>query len=461
MRLIDSEGALARGLSDIRTQFQVPAGFPAEVVAAAQSAKDHYAASRADWTATPFVTLDPASSTDLDQAFALARDGNDIVLHYAIADVGAVVADGDPIDTEAWARGTTIYLPDGKASLYPPILSEGSASLLPDVDRPAVVFTVRVDEAGNSRLDGAVRGLIRSRAKLAYETVTPSDLSPEFTELSRRIALAEDARGAERVDAPEQELVPDGGDGQFDLVILPQLESEQQNAALSLAANLAIADALFAHHTGLFRVMAGPGDWAVRRLRHTAKALGLIWPKDATLAQFERTLDGTNPSHAAFRSAIRRASPGATYAPFTPGAVPWHSAMAATYVHATAPLRRLADRFVIEAALAVANGQPVPDTLTASFAKLPEVMADADNRAAQVERAALDLAEAVMLKGREGSRFDAVVTDVDERGARIQLCEPPVVARIDAKDLLPGAALKVELVSADATTRQVRFRRVS
>ena len=459
MRLIDSEGAMARGLSAIRTQFQVPAGFPAEVAAAAKSAQDRYAASRVDWTATPFVTLDPASSTDLDQAFALARDGNDIVLHYAIADVGAVVADGDPVDTEAWTRGTTIYLPDGKASLYPPVLSEGSASLLPNVDRPAVVFTVRVDQSGNSRLDGAVRGFIRSRAKLAYETVTPSDLPPEFPDLSRRIALAEDARGAERVDAPEQVLAPDG-EGHFDLVIRPQLESEQQNAALSLAANLAVADSLFAHHTGLFRVMAGPGDWAIRRLRHTAKALGLAWPKDATLAQFERTLDAANPRHAAFRSAIRRASPGAAYAPYAAGALPWHSAMAATYVHATAPLRRLADRFVIEAALAVANGQAIPDTLTAIFAKLPEVMADADNRAAQVERAALDLAEAVMLHGREGGKFDAIVTDIDERGARIQLCDPPVVARIDAKDLLPGAAIKVELVSVDVTARQIRFRRV-
>jgi exoribonuclease R len=87
-------------------------------------------------------------------------------------------------------------------------------------------------------------------------------------------------------------------------------------------------------------------------------------------------------------------------------------------------------------------------------------MADADNRAAQVERAALDLAEAVMLHGREGGKFDAIVTDIDERGARIQLCDPPVVARIDAKDLLPGAAIKVELVSVDVTARQVRFRRV-
>jgi exoribonuclease R len=244
------------------------------------------------------------------------------------------------------------------------------------------------------------------------------------------------------------------------LAFRPQLQSEQQNAALSLAANLAIAEALLAHRTGLFRVMAEPDERAVSRLRHTAKALGLVWPKGATLAQFERTLDSGNPRHAAFRAAVRRAGPGASYAPYEPGVLPWHSAMAATYAHATAPLRRLADRFVIEAALLIANGRPVPDALGASFEMLPKAMATAENRAGQIERAVLDLAEAVMLEGREGARFDAVVTDVDERGARIQLSSPAVVARVDEKGAMPGDAITVELEAADIVNRQIHFRRV-
>ncbi len=46
------------------------------------------------------------------------------------------VGDGDAIDTEAWTRGETLYLPDGKSGLYPKVLSEGAASLLPDGPRP-------------------------------------------------------------------------------------------------------------------------------------------------------------------------------------------------------------------------------------------------------------------------------------------------------------------------------------
>ena len=458
--LIDREGALSRGLADIRVQFQVPAAFPGNVTAAAERAATRTVADHADWTSRDFVTLDPQGSTDLDQAFAIERSGSDLILLYAIADVAWFVGANDPLDLEAWQRGETIYLPDGKASLYPPRLCEDAASLLPNVDRPAVVFTVRIDPDGKSSLEGAVRALVRSRAKLAYETVTPADLPEGFEEISRRITLAEDARGAARVDAPEQEVTIKAGGG-FTLSFRPQLQSEASNAALSLAANLAIADTLLAHRTGLFRVMPEPDERAVRRLRHSAKALGLVWPKNETLEQFARGLDRTNPKHAAFQAAVRRAGPSASYAPFQDGVVPWHAAMGATYAHATAPLRRLADRYVIEATSRIANGQPVPDEIGAAFQRLPAVMARAEDKAGQIDRAVLDLAEAIMLEGREGSAFEAVVTDIDERGARIQLCDPAVIARVDGAGVTAGERIEVELASVDVAHRQVRFQRTN
>src|SRR5690349_17520817 len=255
--LVDPAGALARGLADIRREFQVPASFPPDVLAAAEEAARRAPTEHADRTDRPFVTLDPASSTDLDQAFAIDAAGSDLLLHYAIADVAWFVFDGGPIAAEAWRRGMTLYLPDGKAGLYPPVLSEGAASLLPDGPRPAVIFTVRIAPDGAVRLDGAERAIVRSRAKLAYDGVTPADLPAGFGELARRIQRAEEARGAARVDPPEQE-VASLSDGRFALAFRPRLEAEDDNAALSLAANLAVAAALQAAHTGLFRVMDEP-----------------------------------------------------------------------------------------------------------------------------------------------------------------------------------------------------------
>ena len=457
MRTIsDRNCLLGEGLALIRQQFQLPSAFPLDVEAEAAEAARKSIDGHADATNMPFVTLDPASSRDLDQAFAIEAAGADMLLHYAIADVGWFVIDGGAMDREAWLRGTSFYLPDGKVPLYPPALGDGAASLLPDGDRPAVIFTVRIDPAGEAELDGARRAFIRSRAKLAYETATEADLPAGFVELARRIEAAELARGAARVEPPEQEVM-EADDGCFRLQWRPQSWSEQKNAALSLATNLAIAQVLLSARTGLFRIMAEPQEWAIRRLRHTAKALGLDWPKTEKLQALERRLDPAAPVDAAMMHAIRRASQSAGYAPYRDGEKPWHAAVAAPYAHVTALLRRLADRYVIEATLAVANGQAVPDAAQASFDRLPEVMQKADALSGQINRAVIDLAEAVTLADREGERFAAVVTDVDQRGARIQLCNPPVVARLKADGLKPGDALTVQLDDADPTDRHVDF----
>jgi exoribonuclease R len=451
----DPQCLLVQGLEAIRVQFQLPTAFPAAAEAEARQAAGRRPDQHVDRTALLFVTLDPEESRDLDQAFAIEASGRDLLLHYAIADVGWFVADDGPMDAEAWLRGTTQYFPDGKVPLYPPALSEGAASLLPDGERPAVIFTVRVDPAGLARLDGVERALVRSRAKLAYETATEQELPAGFAEIGRRIEAAELERGGARIDPPEQELVQENG--RYRLRFRPQSWAEQRNASLSLATNLAVADALLAAKTGLFRTMDEPTEWAVRRLHNTARALGIDWPKKEPLTQLEHRLDPKDHDQAALMIAIRRAGPGAGYQPYREGVRPWHSAVAASYVHATAPLRRLADRYVIEAALSVANGRPVPQAAQAAFEQLPKVMAQADGLAGQISRAVIDLAEAVALRGREGEKFEAVVTDTDQRGARIQICSPPVVARIKVDGLVAGQKLTVRFDRSDPVSHAVHF----
>jgi len=446
------------GLRRIRDELGVPDGFPPAVVEAAERAATRRPADRhVDRTDIPFVTLDPATSTDLDQALHVEASGRDMLLHYAIADVGFFVSPGDALDAEAWRRGVTVYLPDGRAPLYPPQVSEAAASLLPDGPRPAVLYTVRIDPDGEARLDGVVRAVVSSRAKLAYDTVRPEQLPEGFAEVSRRIAAAEDRRGAARVEFPEQELEQE--QGTWTLRFRPRLQSEIHNAALSLATNLAVAELLHGAGTGLFRVMPEPDDHDVRRLRHAARALGLEWPDATSLAELQRSLDPEDPKAAAFLIAVRRASGGASYEPYRPDVRPRHSAMAATYAHATAPLRRLADRYVNEAALAVAAGEAVPNEISTAFEALPAAMELGESLAGRVEAAVIELAEAAMLAGRIGEEFDAVVVDEDQRGSVVQLADPAVVARVVARRVDPGDDVRVRLVEADPTTRRVRFER--
>ncbi len=452
--------ALSAGLDAIRAEGGVPGEFPSKVVAAAEEAATRLpGALHVDRTSLNYMTLDPATATDLDQAFAIEQAGDDIVLHYAIADVGFFVDPDSVLDREAWERGGTVYLPDGKVPLYPSVLSEEAASLLPTGPRPAVVFTVRIDAGGMTRLDGAERAVIHSRRKLAYEDVDMTTLPPTFAELARRIVVAEDRREAPRVEFPEQvlELTDDGWQLRFDI----RLESEDRNAGMSLATNLAVAEALYAAKTGLFRVMPDVPEWAIRRLRHTAKAFELDWPEGMSIARFQRSLPTGDQRSAAFLLAVRRAAGGASYRPYTEGEKPWHAAMAASYAHATAPLRRLADRYVVEAALAVANGNDVPDHVEAAFAELPHVMARSDERGNRVDNAVNNLAEAVLLAGRIGELFDAVIVDEDRHGPVMQIAEPAILARVHAARVTPGDDIRVRLVAANVESRTVEFQRVS
>ncbi len=405
-----------------------------------------------------FVTLDPITSTDLDQAFFIEMDADDVVLSYAIADVARFVEPGGAIDQEAWRRGVTVYLPDGRAPLYPRRLCDDAASLLPDVERPAIVFRVRVRPDGAVHLDAVERSVIRSRAKLAYVSVTLADLPPDFPELARRIELAEAGRGADRIEAPEQEVLR--RESGFMLRFRPRSEIERQSAALSLATNMAVADRLLAARTGLFRTMQGVDDAQLRRLHHIARAFGLDWRPRLPLRDYIRTLPLDDPRTGAFQLAVRRAGGSARYEPYREGLVPWHAAVAATYCHATAPLRRLGDRYVIEAALALAAGRPVPQPLVDAFQLLPAAIARGDILAKRADRMALDLAEAVVLHGREGEVFDAVVTDEDQRGVQFQIAEPATVARVAAHRVDPGDPIRVRLLNADPVTRTVAFTRV-
>ncbi|MCE9622462.1 MAG: RNB domain-containing ribonuclease [Actinomycetia bacterium] len=457
--IVDHAHALDSGLAAIRKQYDVPSAFAPSVLTAADVAAKRAPTDHVDRTDWPFVTLDPAASTDLDQAFTIDRVGDDLLLHYAIADVAWFVSDGDVLDTEAWQRGNTLYLPDGKAGLYPPVLAEGAASLLPDGPRPAVVFHVRLSPAGLATLDGAERAIIRSRAKLAYDSVKPADLPADFDEFARRVTAAADARGAGALSPPEQAV--ERRDGGYRLEFRPRLASEEKNAALSLATNLAVADAMFRAGVGLFRVMDGPDERAVRRLRHTAQAFGLAWGRDESLESFSRRLDLSRPADEAFAMAVRRAGGGADYVAFEAGVTPWHAAMAATYAHVTAPLRRLADRYVVQTTLALANGREVSEQVRAALPKLPATMDRAEAIASRIDRAIIDLAEAVTMQGRVGEIFNAVVVDDDEDATRIQLCDFAVVAKVQARGVRPGDEMRVKLSAVDVVARSVEFQRVS
>jgi exoribonuclease R len=140
--------------------------------------------------------------------------------------------------------------------------------------------------------------------------------------------------------------------------------------------------------TGILRTQPAPDARSLQRLRLQARALGAKWPKTTTYQDFIRGLNPTRPAHAALLQEATTVGHGAGYTAFDgqPPAEHQHFAIAADYAHATAPLRRLQDRFVSECCLAACAGSTVPDWVYAGLPDLPAAMATGAHRAGKVER---------------------------------------------------------------------------
>lgn len=233
------------------------------------------------------------------------------------------------------------------------------------------------------------------------------------------------------------------------------------NAQISLLTGMAAADLMLGAGIGLLRTLPVADERDVARLRRTATALGVEWDTAVPYAEFIRTLDATRSEQAAVLSESTVLLRGAGYLAFD-GKTPTHaehSGVASTYAHATAPLRRLADRYVGEVCLAISADVSVPDWVRAALPALPETMAKSNRRAQQYDGGIISAVEAAVLEPSVGQAFEAVVVDVDEDddAGTVQLQDPAVTARCEGKHLPLGERVVVRLEEADVAKRRVRF----
>ncbi len=454
----------------LRAEFSLPESFGPEVLAEAEAAVLDPLASagpREDATDLPLVTIDPPGAKDLDQAMVVEKTAHGFRVHYAIADLAAFVPPGGALDRESRRRGQTLYLPDGNVPLHPPVLSEGAASLLPGEVRPAVLWTIETDDAGEPTATRVRRALVRSTEQFDYETVqaaldagNPHPSVAALPELGRRRRELAVRRGAVELQLPEQEITgdPDGG---WVLARRPRTAVDAWNAEISLLTGMAAARIMIDARIGVLRTLPDPEPEAVDWLRRSAEALGIAWAPGTTVSEFLAKLDPGQPASMALYADTTRLLRGAGYTAFD-GELPaltTHAGIGGAYAHVTAPIRRLVDRFATEICLAVSAGREVPEWVRAALADVPERMSASDTLAAKVERACIDQVEAWVLAEHVGGEFSAVVLRADENKAEILVEDPTVMAKCAGERLTAGERIAVRLTAVDVDKRKVSFER--
>lgn len=447
---------LAAGLAAIRARLEVPEDFPAQVLAAAERAAANPRRPALDRTDLELITIDPDGARDLDQALHITREGDGYTISYAIADVAAFVTAGDPIDEEARRRGVTLYAPDRRTPLHPPVLSEDAASLSPGRERPALLWTIRLDGRGRMIDAEVVRALVRSRAQLSYaeaqaeiDSGTARDTLRLLAEVGPWRLRRERERGGVSLELPEQEI--EVGPQGWSLVYRAPLPVEAWNAQISLLTGMAAAHLMLYGQVGVLRVLPPADHDSLRRLHQIARALHLAWPAELDYPEFVRSLDASRPADAAMLTACTMLFRGAGYRAFNGGLpeVAEHAALAIDYAHVTAPLRRRVDRYTGEICVALCAGRPVPGWVLAALESLPAEMQVADRRAKAYERAIIDLLEVFLLDGRDHETFVGTVVEVDAKRQRgtVLLKEPAVEARVRGEHLPLGHEVTLRLAS--------------
>jgi exoribonuclease-2 len=426
-------------------------------------------------------SIDNDTSKDLDQIEVAERLPNgDVKVMVGIADVDAFVGKDSPIDEHAAKETTSVYTGVTIFPMLPNELSTGASSLLPDVDRPAVVTEFVVDASGAVSNSNVYRALVRNKAQLTYSAVgawlegtgaAPPKVAAS-AELQAQLKLQDQVaqalkklrfeHGALNIDTAE--TVP---------LLLNQevtgVATVEKNRATELiedfmiAANGVVAR-LLEKVSSLRRIVKTPEHWDGLVRLAAAQDQSVTLPAQAdskALNDFLLQRKAADPDHFADLSlaVIKLIGPG-EYVLERPGdPEQGHFGLAVQdYTHSTAPNRRFADVVTQRLIKALLDGKPGPysdDELTGIAANCTQK----GDAARKVEREMSKRLAAVAMSHRVGETFDAIVTGVSPKGTFVRVMQPHIEGLLaqGAQGLHIGDKIRAKLTRTDAQRGFIDF----
>lgn len=438
----------------IINEFGLPGPFPEEAMEEARRQATLFDESirdgRVDLTDRVVITIDPVDARDFDDAISLERiERGHWLLGVHIADVAHFVQEGTPLDQEAAARGTSVYLPDRVIPMLPEIISNNLASLQPDRVRYARTCWIEFAADGAFISAEVERTAIRSRRRFAYEEVDVfladpgtrrvemtsdvRDLLGRMRDLSRILRARRTARGALELVMPEVKIDLDCDGRVSGAHVEANTESHKIIEEFMLSANEAVAWLLTeADIPFLRRIHPQPDPRKLRQLTEFVSELGFEVDSLESRFELQRLLELSRgrPEVHAVHYAVLRSLARAVYGPQPEG----HYALASDcYCHFTSPIRRYPDLTVHRRLDAVAGKRRPPAD---GLVELGESCSQLERRAEAAERELVKLKLLLYLRSRIGEAMEAVVTGVEAFGLFVQGIDLPAEGLVP-RDTLP------------------------
>ncbi len=440
----------------------LPYEFPPEVLDEAavvpDRVRDEDRKGRRDLRDIPLVTIDGETAKDFDDAVAVRDEGEGRVrLWVAIADVAHYVAEGSPIDREAYERSTSVYFPGRAVPMLPEALSNGICSLNPDVERLAMTAEILFDAQGARLESSFYPAVIRSRARLTYtevwEVLKNDGESPAIDEelrgglrlmrsLAERLTAMRRTRGSLDFDLPEAEIILDLRGKPENIVRAERNAAHRLIEEFMLAANEAVAAFLSARETPiLYRVHDPPAPEKLQAFQQFVANFnyglvledGGVDPRrlQALLAEVEG-----KPEERMINQVLLRSMRQARYAPENTG----HFGLAADlYCHFTSPIRRYPDLMVhrtLKKELTRRSSAAHRARLEKTLPTAGEHTSQMERRAMEAEREVIDLKKCQFMADKVGEVFDGFVSGVQPFGFFVELKDYFVEGLVRVSSLL-------------------------
>lgn len=428
-----------------------------------------------------WTSIDNDDSRDLDQlTVAESLPAGRVRILVAVADVDALVRQGSALDDHAAHNTTSVYTPAVIFPMLPERLSTDLTSLNEDQDRLAVVAEMVFEKEGSLATRDLYRAHVRNHGKLAYRSVASwlegNSASP--ARIRQTPGLDENLRLQDKVAQTLVELRHRVGalsletieaKAAFDGDLLADLNLDRKNRAKQLiedfmiAANGVTATYLESKNfPSLRRVLKSPQRWD--RIAEIASGFGERFPDEPDAAILEAFLERRRRADPErfpdlSLSVVKLIGRGEYALDLPGGEPPGHFGLAVKdYTHSTAPNRRFPDLITQRLLKAAISGAPQPYTLP-RLTELAKHCTIREDDATKVERQVRKSAAALLLSGRIGSQFDALVVGASSKGTWVRIFQPPTEGRLERgfQGLDVGDRVRVKLVHTDVERGFIDF----
>ena len=429
-------------------KFELPEEFPHHVMSEVKLiSRDLTAADlegRRDLRELCMVTIDGADAKDLDDAVSLHRKENgNLELGVHIADVGYYVTEGSALDKEAFLRGTSVYLVDRVIPMLPPELSNDICSLNPHVDRLSMSVFMEIDAKGRVVAHDFGASVIRTQERMTYDSVRAilednneelnkryEPLLPMFEEMRKLALILREKRfnrGALDFSVAEVKVKLDDDGKPIAIEKRPRTIAEMIIEEFMLLCNETVAEHFFRMNLPfVYRVHEKPNEEKMHHFREFVHNLGFtikgtpdkIHPH--VLQSLLKEVEG-KPEERVVNTLLLRTMKQARYS--SENAV--HYGLAAEfYSHFTSPIRRYPDLIIHRLMREYLKEIPRQKRLT----KIAKNNYDGADRASirerlamEAERESVDMKKVEFMVGKEGQKFDAIISGVTSFGIFAEL----------------------------------------